>query len=682
MAQVINTNIASLNAQRNLNRSQGQLNTSLQRLSSGMRINSAKDDAAGLAISERFTAQIRGLNQAIRNSNDGISLAQTAEGALGEVTNNLQRVRELAIQAVNATNSASDRAAMQQEVAQLIAEIDRVATQTNFNGVKLLDGSFTAQTFQVGANVGETISVATIADTTAAGLSLSNATAARTSTAVGATALVAGDLTVNGSDVGAVAADAALIAAAMAATSSAITATATNTQTLAFADVIGTALVATTSATGTNFADIVVDAAVATTSAASGAFTAHTATAGGGTYKLTVDGTDVVDYTDSAADDLDATDIDSAVNAFISGSSGAYTKTGTAAGGDLVISKADGTDMTIGETGTLAGAAGFTGGFLATHTNGTVADSPVAYRLQIDGADVINTTVTAGQDLTEAELDTAINSFISSSSGAYTKTGTLAGGNLVISKADGTDMTITQTGSGLTGLTGTSTNGSPLTAPAYSFALDGTNINLTSAIAGSDATVTGTEVAAAISAVSGFTASYASGNLTITKTGGGNFTLGEAGSDAAGSEGLASSTTTTYRGTISVTATGEDLVIGGTTPSKAGLTAATTTATGNTLTVETVAGANALITAIDTALNTVNGARATLGAIQNRFESVVTSLQTSSESLSAARSRIQDTDFAAETAQLTKAQILQQAGMAMMAQANQLPQGVLSLLQQ
>ncbi|KAF0188094.1 MAG: flagellin, partial [Gammaproteobacteria bacterium] len=138
MAQVINTNIASLNAQRNLSKSQATLGTSLQRLSSGMRINSAKDDAAGLAISERFTAQIRGLNQAVRNSNDGISLAQTAEGALGEVTNNLQRVRELAVQSVNATNSASDRSAMQQEVSQLISEIDRVAGQTNFNGVNLL----------------------------------------------------------------------------------------------------------------------------------------------------------------------------------------------------------------------------------------------------------------------------------------------------------------------------------------------------------------------------------------------------------------------------------------------------------------------------------------------------------------------------------------------------------------
>src|SRR5690606_30215429 len=124
----------------------------IQRLSSGMRINSAKDDAAGLAISERFTTQIRGANQAARNANDGISLAQTAEGALSEIGNNLQRIRELAVQSANATNSATDRAALQAEVAQLVSEIDRVATQTNFNGTNLLDGTFQAQDFQVGAN--------------------------------------------------------------------------------------------------------------------------------------------------------------------------------------------------------------------------------------------------------------------------------------------------------------------------------------------------------------------------------------------------------------------------------------------------------------------------------------------------------------------------------------------------
>jgi flagellin len=162
MAQVINTNVMSLNAQRNLSTSGGQLATSLQRLSSGLRINSAKDDAAGLAISERFSSQIRGLNQAVRNASDGISLSQTAEGALGSIGNNLQRMRELAVQSANSTNSAGDRAALQQEVSQLAAEIDRVATQTQFNGLNLLDGSFSAQQFQVGANAGQTITISSI----------------------------------------------------------------------------------------------------------------------------------------------------------------------------------------------------------------------------------------------------------------------------------------------------------------------------------------------------------------------------------------------------------------------------------------------------------------------------------------------------------------------------------------
>ncbi len=160
MASVINTNIASLTAQRNLSMNQMSLSTSMQRLSSGLRINSAKDDAAGLAISDRMTTQIRGLNQAARNANDGISLSQTAEGALGEITNNMQRIRELAVQSANSTNSPSDRAALNLEVQQRLAEIDRVSSQTTFNGQKILDGSFGNATFQVGANVGDTIAIA------------------------------------------------------------------------------------------------------------------------------------------------------------------------------------------------------------------------------------------------------------------------------------------------------------------------------------------------------------------------------------------------------------------------------------------------------------------------------------------------------------------------------------------
>ncbi|APW36639.1 flagellin [Rhodoferax koreense] len=170
MASTINTNINSLNAQRNLNTSQMSLSTSMQRLSSGLRVNSAKDDAAGLAISERMNTQVRGLTVGARNSNDGISLAQTAEGSLGKVGDMLQRMRELAVQAGNATNSAADRKALQAEVKQLSDEVDRVAKQTTFNGQKILDGTFAGAVFQVGANSGDNITVGALVNTTASGL--------------------------------------------------------------------------------------------------------------------------------------------------------------------------------------------------------------------------------------------------------------------------------------------------------------------------------------------------------------------------------------------------------------------------------------------------------------------------------------------------------------------------------
>lgn len=208
--ETINTNVLSLNTQRNLSRSNSALATSMERLSSGLRINSAKDDAAGLAISERFTTQIRGMNVAIRNANDGISLSQTAEGALSAVGDNLQRIRELAVQSSNATNSNTDRNALQAEVTQLLNEIDRVGNQTAFNGKKLLDGSFSGQVFQVGANAGETITLSAIVDANTAALgSVSQATGGALSVAAStltgfATAIASGGVTINGVNIGAI----------------------------------------------------------------------------------------------------------------------------------------------------------------------------------------------------------------------------------------------------------------------------------------------------------------------------------------------------------------------------------------------------------------------------------------------------------------------------------------------
>ncbi|NKF21770.1 flagellin [Solimonas marina] len=381
--QGINTNVMSLNAQRNLESSQSSLSTSIQRLSSGLRINSAKDDAAGLAISSRFTSQITGLGQAQRNANDAISLAQTADGALSSISDSLQRVRELAVQSANATNSSTDRAALQTEASSLLQEIDRVANQTKFNGVSLIDGSFTSAVFQVGANSGETITVSSLGDANVAALGSVTAATGQSSAVTGISALGAvgaGALIINGTDVGA------------------------------------------------------------------------------------------------------------------------------------NIGAAGSTQERIGQV-----------------------------------VDAINNYSTT----------TGVNAAYDSDSGRIVLT----------SSAD--------------------------------IAVTGTD----------DGTATGFNIS--------------------------------------GSDGSATATTTT------------------------GLTS---------LDLSSYAGSSLAIDQIDSALAQVNSTRANLGAVQNRFESVVSNLSTTSENLSAARSRIQDADYAVETANMTRAQILQQAGTAMLSQANSVPQGVLSLL--
>ena len=472
--QTINTNIASLTAQYNTDKTQNDLSTAIQRLSSGLRINSAKDDAAGLAISDRMTAQINGLNQAARNANDGISLAQVADGALSSVSDNLQRMRELAVQSANATNSSSDRAALQQEVGQLAAEIDRVSTQTQFNGINLLDGSFTAQQFQVGANSGQTITVSSIASARASALgvyqgfnvtSQSIGTASNTpqalSVSVGGGASIA---------LGSVAVDAKAQAAAITA-----------------ANIPGMVV----SANATNVA--------AATSTASGTV------AGAATY--TING----------------------IAISISGATGA---------------------------GALAG--------------------------------------------NRANAVAAINA----QSAATGVTATDTGSGVSLTAADGRNVTVAYAAGGFT------------TSTAADFGLAG-------------ASTTGGSLNMSYSAPTGV-----SGTVAFTQTG-----------------GLSSST--------AIAATGTAV---------------------SAMDISTVAGANAALTAIDAALQTVNSTRANLGAVQNRFSATIENLQSGSENTSAARSRIQDADFAAETANLSRAQVLQQAGTAMVAQANQLPQQVLQLL--
>lgn len=706
MPQVIGTNVLSLNAQRNLNSSGSSLATSLQRLSSGLRINSAKDDAAGLAISNRMTAQIRGLNQASRNANDGISLAQTAEGDLGAITNGLQRIRELAVQSANATNSATDRAALQAEASQLIAEIDRISVASSFNGVSLLDGTFTSQQFQVGANSGQTIDVSSISSARSADLGQSN-TASQAGTAVTA-ALSTGDLTINGNAVATTARDAAAIATAISNASSDVTATATNTQTIAFGDsASATVQTATTATLGGAYTQANSNAAnaVANASAAGGVFTTAVSSAANETYSLSVDGVTAFTVTSAGANEnFTAANADTQITANTAALNAAgITVAGTAAGGDLVFSRADGASFDIvAATGFATTPGGFAGANFANGTNtinnGSVARTDNAFTLELDGAQVYTESGGVGAQVTAAELDTAVSTFVSNSNGAYSITsGTIAGGDLVLSKADGSDVALTITSNFTAGPSGqagafngssslSSTNGTTIAeavAPTYSLDIDGNILDFTTDAA--DGTITGSEAAALIDSLADYTASFSGGNITLSKADGSNIVLTETGADSAGAEGFAVSTQTLY-GSVSVTSTNANLEIGGANVANAGLTSGTTLATASGVTVaatdiSTVAGANDAIVSIDAALDSVNSSRGDLGAIQSRFESVVSSLSTTAENLSAARSRIQDADFAAETAALTKNQILQQAGISILSQANSQPQLVLSLLQ-
>lgn len=504
MALAINTNVASLNAQRNLTMSQTSLATSLQRLSSGLRINSAKDDAAGLAISERMTTQIRGLNQAVRNANDGISLSQTTEGALNEVANNLQRIRELAVQSANGTNSASDRTALNQEVQQRLAEVERIATQTNFNGLKVLDGSYGTSTFQVGANAGETISVNLsqgVRTTQMGQLATATSTVETTVTALSGS----GTIKVGNSA-------AVTIGASVAGTSSGQTVGSAYSKALA----INAASVPGLTATAVNNVEFVVGATVGGSA--------------GDTYSLTINGQAIFAATSIASTNVTAQQIADGINA----NSGTTGVTAAISGTDLRLSAADGRDIIVGQD------------LSASVTGGISAGAA--------GSSTVNGVVFRDGQLGTVAQATAFS--------------------------------------------------------ATAAAVNGGTISLS---AQEEVTITG----------GGADMGFASANVTIAKD----------------------------------------------------------TTTISSVDVLTVVNANNTLLRMDAALTTVNSLRATLGAVQNRFESTITNLQTTSENLSASRGRVLDADFAAETANLSRTQILQQAGTAMLAQANALPQQVLQLLQ-
>ena len=488
MASTINTNINSLTAQRNLGMNQSSLSTAIQRLSSGLRINSAKDDAAGLAISDRFTAQIKGLDQAVRNANDGISLAQTTEGAMKASGDILQRVRELAVQSANATNSAGDRQAIQAEVGQLVSELDRISQTTEFNGQKLLDGSFGTQQFQVGANANQTIT-ATTANLRTSGYGNNQVQATGgdgTLAAFGANSTTAGSLAING------------------ALGSATVTVAANSTAKANADLIN----AQKSNTGVG---------------ATARNDTSLAFASTGSYTLTLQSdnatTQAISFSVSAVATTDG------LAAAVSAINGQSSKTGltaslNAAGSAVVLTNASGNDISVSDT-----------------------------------------TVANAGNVTVQKLGSA---------GA-------ASGAAAVLTADTTAATATVVG--------------------Y-ITLDGNK---------------------------SFAAAVTTSNILAASVG----------------------------STLNKVAD---------------------------LDVTTFAKATDALKTVDSAISFVSGERAKLGALQSRFETTINNLSVTSENLSASRSRILDADFAKETANLSRAQILQQAGTAMVAQANQLPQGVLALL--
>ena len=609
---VINTNISSLTAQRNLGTSQASLATSMQRLSSGLRINSAKDDAAGMAISDRMTSQVRGLNQAARNANDGISLAQTAEGGLASVGDSLQRIRELSIQSANSTNSASDRASLNGEAQSLLAEVSRVASTTQFNGLNLLDGSFTASQFQVGANANQTISVSIGgANTSQIG------SYQQTGTAVTSTAFTGANLTItpNGSTVATTIGVSVATGSAgnnlVSADSAAAKALAINAKTVE----TGVSAAASNTLGGS--------APVARAGLASGALVINGVSIG-----AIGASTSAVTQGQGAATAINAQTNLHGVTAVADASTGALTLTAadgrniaitslTAdAAGAAAIQNATGLDASTGanasgnQVTTLTFAAGVTGSGTGLAANDTVTVGGLTYQFALTAG-----SVTAGN------IKVDMGAALGATAAAVTATFKLA----VQAQYTAGNTSVVVSGTGPLVFTDDKVGGT--TTPTF---------------------VSATGVTSFANTTSG----------TAAADGGGN----------------------TSRGTLTLSsATG--FTIAGSVAADGGLsTTSASLSTLSTANISTVAGANKAISLVDGALSQVNTLRAGLGAVQNRFTAVVTSLQTTSENLSASRSRIQDADFAAETAALSRSQVLQQAGTAMVAQANQLPQGVLALL--
>lgn len=508
MALTVNTNVASLNAQRNLGASSSNLQTSLERLSSGSRINSAKDDAAGLQISNRLTSQISGLGVAVKNANDGISIAQTAEGAMQESTNILQRMRDLALQSANGSNSKTDREALQKEVGQLQSELTRIADTTSFGSQKLLNGSFGTTSFQIGANANETISVELDS--------------------------------VKAKDIG----------------------------------LKGKELTASVAITGL-----------------AGARTSAEADFGGDSLDVVVGGRfSQIDV----ANGTSAKELAGKINS---------------------ISGVSNVEATTNAQVTTTAAAGN------------------SFQLTIAGVELQDVAFTNNVQDTNTALAAAINNNSQLKEMGITAT------------SDATTFSVTRADGDNVSISAKITSGADAGVLSVQGRNAANNANSTAAAVAFTGAADGTVSATA----------YITGDLDYSNT-------------------LVDSADSTLA--IQATAGNGVLAAGG----GFGVSTTEKLVSVESIDISTASGAQSAVGIIDAAIGQIDSQRADLGAIQNRFDSTISNLQSISENVSSARGRIQDTDFAAETANLTKNQILQQAGTSILAQANQLPQAVLSLL--
>jgi flagellin len=719
MSLTINTNVAAMNAQRMLGRTQNALNRSIQRLSSGLRINSAKDDAAGLAISTRMGSEIRGLNQAARNANDGISMAQTAEGALQESSNLLQRIRELAIQSANDSNSAMDRDALNDEAQSLLAEAQRISVTTEFNGKSLIDGTLTGAQFHVGAYANQTITV-NVGNAQNNNLGSYQVTTGLTN--VTNTSLAAGDVLINGIDVGASvdgSAESKATAINGISDQTGVTATATTELTSANALVRNQAIQAgDLNINGVNIGAV----AGSNNLVAQGENIANAINALSnqtGIQAVHNQSTGALTLSSSSGSNIEITSTNGTpgysrlenasgleVSASTEQAQSTYTlANGTVGSNALTVSGYDTNDITTqtaldGETIEIQGitfeweglANGVTGSNVAIDITGVITDdSGLAAALNT----AIDAQITAG---TLTQISTAapaavvtITSLASTITMSHLTATISAGAGIADNEAAGTGLAAGNT-LAVGGVTyefvlnaGDVTTGNVAVvlgaddnaiAASLDTAIDGQysagNTNIQSSVALAVVTITSDLLGTP-------------GNSTVdgtpTTTGATANSLDE---DLAGGNGTATDgdgTDLNGLGELELNSASSFLITG-TNPGKAGLAnAAVSQNSINNVDISSATGANEAIALLDGALSQLTSIRGNLGAVQNRFESTIANLLSTSENISAARARIIDADFAVETAALSKAQIMQQAGIAMLAQANQLPQAVLGLLQ-